>query len=154
HPNGRWLALAMSDGARIWDLSSGRQLAWLPIKQTGGVRFEPSGALLTNGVSGWWRWPVHTEAETGSRLRIGPPDRLPVPGLFMTISASRAGRVLAQPCGQGASVLHADRPYQPVRLVPHDSVNAVSVSPDGCWVATGSQHGTGIKVWEATTGKF
>src|SRR5262249_60479612 len=58
------------------------------------------------------------------------------------------------PFRNGAVVLHADRPYQPVRLVPHDDVRHVSVSPDGRWVATGSFGGTGIKVWEAATGKF
>ena len=154
HPNGRWLALAMWDGVRIWDLPSRRQLAWLPIGQTGGVRFEPSGALLTNGDSGWWRWPLHTDAANGSRLRIGPPDRFPVPGMFMNISGSHDGRVLAVPFLNGGVVLHADRPYQPIRLVPQDDVRGVSVSPDGRWVATGRHNGTGIKVWEAATGKL
>jgi WD40 repeat protein len=154
HPNDRWLALAMSDGVRIWDLVSGRQLAWLAMKQTAGVWFEPSGTLLTNGDSGWWRWPLHADVATGSRLRIGPPDRLPVPGMFMGISGSHDGRVLAVPFFDGGMVLHADRPYQPVRLVPQDDVRSVSVSPDGRWVATGSFSGTGIKVWEAATGKL
>jgi WD40 repeat protein/tetratricopeptide (TPR) repeat protein len=154
HPNGRWLAMAMVDGVRIWDLPSGRQLAWLPIGQTGGVWFEPSGALLTNGASGWWRWPLHADGTTGSRLRIGPPDLLPVPSSFNRFSGSHDGRVLAVPFGDGAQVLHADRPYQPIQLVPHDNVFGVSVSPDGRWVATGSHHGTGIKVWEAATGRF
>src|SRR5262249_39543038 len=31
HPNGRWLAVGGTDGPRLWDLVSGRQLAWLPV---------------------------------------------------------------------------------------------------------------------------
>ncbi len=154
HPSGRWLALAMEDGARIWDLPSGRQLAWLPLGRTGGVWFEPSGALLTNGDSGWWRWPMHADGAAGSRLHIGPPDRLPVPGSFMVISGSHDGRVSAVPFLDGGVVLHADRPYQPVRLTPHNDVRAVSVSPDGRWAVTASHGDTGIKVWEAATGKL
>jgi hypothetical protein len=154
HPNGRWLALGMSDGVCIWDVPSGRQRAWLPIGQNFKVWFEPSGALLTYGASGWWRWTMHAEGATASRLRIGPPDRLPVRGLFSNTSGSRDGRVLAVNCRNGAVVLHADRPYQPVRLVPHDDARDISVSPGGRWVATSSHSGTGIKLWEAATGKL
>ncbi len=154
HPNGRLLALAMWDGARIWDLPSGRQLAWLRIGRTGGVWFEPSGALLTNGDAGWWRWPLHADEAAGSRLRIGPPDRLPVPGMFMMISGSHDSRVLAVPLKNGGgAVLHADQPYQSIRLVPQRDVRGIAVSPDGRWAATGSHMG-GTKVWAAATGNL
>src|SRR5262249_49177978 len=149
HPNGRWLAVAMADGPRIWDLTSGRQIAWLPIGHTNCVWFEPSGALLTSNQEALWRWPVSAAMTNGSPPRIGPPQRLPVPSIGEHISASRDGGVLAVPLRHGATVVHADHPHQPVHLWPHDNTTLAATSHDGRWVATCGHHSFGVKVWDA-----
>ncbi len=113
--------------------------------------FEPSGALLASERNGLRRWPVREEPAAPGELRLGPPEELHVPG--KDIAISRDGGVVASGQGWGAFVLHSDHPAQPVRLVPHDA-GAVSVSPDGRWVATGSHHRSLVKVWEARTGKL
>jgi serine/threonine protein kinase/WD40 repeat protein len=90
-----------------------------------------------------------------SWLRVGPPEKLPIPPAFMGMAASRDGRVVA--CAQqwGALVLHRDNPDQPVRLEPHGDARNVAVSPDGQWVATAGFHEPGgVKVWEARSGEF
>jgi WD40 repeat protein len=155
HPNGRLLAVAMYDGIGFWDLTSGRELAFQPLGRVGSVLFEPSGALLSYGDVGLYRWPVKSEPASAGLLRVGPPQRLPVPGRFSQIAQSRDGRVLAAAAQfPGAVVLHSDRPGQRVRLGPHEDVQSIAVSPEGQWVATGSFHGTKVKIWEASSGKL
>ena len=52
----------MDDGVGLWDLRSGKELAFLESPGTSFVLFEPSGALLTNGSAGLLRWPVQADA--------------------------------------------------------------------------------------------
>jgi serine/threonine protein kinase/WD40 repeat protein len=155
-PDGRTLAACTPDGFGLWCPHTGRPLAHARSEPLDGVLFEPSGALLTAGPAGISRWafgPGRGQARRGA-LPLGPPQRLPLPGTSGTqIACSRDGRVLASAQRWGALVLHADRPDRPVRLEPHEDARAVAVSPDGRWVVTGSQHSTGVRVWEARTGK-
>ena len=66
----------MDDGVGLWDLQSGKELAFLESPGTDFVLFEPSGALLTNGSAGLLRWPVQADAASPGLLRIGPPHKL------------------------------------------------------------------------------
>ena len=50
--DGRVLAVGMHDGVGLWDLPSGKELAFLDSPGTNFVLFEPSGSLLTNGSAG------------------------------------------------------------------------------------------------------
>ena len=155
HPDGRILAVGMKNEADLWDLGTGNHLAVIPLAPgISHVLFEPSGALLTNGRDGLRRWPVRADPDSVERLRIGPPQTLLVPGSDCHVACSRDGRVIAIAQYEGGLVLHADRPDQPVRLGPHDDARYIAVSPDGRWVATGSHTGTGVKVWDAPSGKL
>ena len=151
--DGRLLAAGMYGGVGLWDLASGRELNFIELPGINLVLFEPSGALLTNGSAGLLRWPIQTDAATPGVRRIGPPQKLSLPGSNCKIDSSLDGRVLASPQYQGAFVLHADRPDQPVRLEPHHDVRYIAVSPKGEWVATGSHSAAGVKIWEALSGK-
>ena len=112
------------------------------------------GALLTNGPAGLLRWPVHADPKSAGVVRIGPPQRLPLPGSGGQIAQSKDGRVLASSQPDGALVWHRDHPDHFIHLGPHPDVRSVSVSPDGRWVATGSHNGAGCKVWDAQTGQL
>jgi dipeptidyl aminopeptidase/acylaminoacyl peptidase len=79
---------------------------------------------------------------------------LTVPGSNCALACDSGGRVIASAQFQGAIVVHADRPDQPVRLEPHDDVRHLAVSPDGRMVATGSFTGRGVKIWEARGGNL
>jgi len=58
-PDGRLLAVGMGDGARIWDLHSNREVAFLPTGRTPSPIFTPNGnELITSGESGLQRWPL------------------------------------------------------------------------------------------------
>jgi serine/threonine protein kinase/WD40 repeat protein len=154
--DGRLLAAGMQDGFGLWDLPSGKPLAFVPMRWMPGVLFEPNGALLTYGDNGLLRWPVKPDPASPGLLQVGPPQALLSAGAPTNVSSSRDGRILAVGELQRgtAAVLHADRLDQPLRLLHGGDVWCATVSPDGRFVAAGCQHGAGVKVWEAGTGKL
>ncbi len=153
-PDGRLLAVGMNDGVGLWGLARGEALAFLPLGYAACVAFEPGGALLTCGPAGLQRWPVRPAPATPGALRVGPPQRLPVPASSHNFAASRDGRVLAIAQLGTSLILDAGRPDRPLRIGPHQDMRAIAVSPDGLWVATGSHEGPGAQVWDARTGKL
>jgi WD40 repeat protein len=139
-------------GFGLWDLATGREAGFVKLPESYEVLFDPSGALLTNRADGVWRWPARHDAVSPGRIRLGPPERLPLRGSTDQIASSADGRVLATAQrGQGGLVWHAGR-ADPVRLFPHGDVRFIAVSPNGRLVATGSHHGTGVKVWDSQSG--
>jgi WD40 repeat protein len=151
-PDGQLLAVGMADGVGLWELEADTAVAFLPLGQTLHVLFEPSGSLLTNSPPGLLRWKLRPDP--GGKWLVGPPERLGRLNPLGAIAQSRDGRVLAHANFDGGLLMHLDRPGQPMRLVPHEDVRFVAVSPDGRWVATGSHNGAAAKVWEAETGKL
>src|SRR5258708_1973177 len=117
-PHGRLLAMAMHDGVRIWDLGSGDEIAFLPLDVTGGVCFQASGALLTNGATGLYEWPIHFELESPRLMRMGPPSKLSLPGFFSTIACSADGKTITRGNGDGAVGFHRGQSQQITRLGP------------------------------------
>jgi WD40 repeat protein/Tfp pilus assembly protein PilF len=153
-PDGRLLTVGTEDGIDMWDAACGSEVGFVGCGLTSSMVFEPSGALLANGPNGLRRWPVGDDPASPGQLLLGPPEELPVPGSYHSIAISRDGSVVASLQGWGAFVQHRDHAEKPVRLFPHGDARAVTVSPDGRWVATGSFSGTLVKVWEARTGKL
>jgi WD40 repeat protein/serine/threonine protein kinase len=153
HRDGRLLAVAMSDGARLWDLETGDEVAHIATTQLGGVAFAPD-ALVTNGPAGLFLWPIRQGPQPGTAWQIGPP-RWVSGGAFMNISASADGRRIAQPVQGGALILHRDHPEQVTRLGPQDDVRGARISPNGRFVATCSHGGRkgGVRVWETEHGQ-
>jgi serine/threonine protein kinase/WD40 repeat protein len=161
HADGRLLAVAMKDGFGLWDLASGSELAFIPMNGEDGVhdlRFEPSGALLTAGLSGLFRWPIRADPNAPNRLMVGPPERLPL--RVNHISQSRDGQVIVgstRAVGQwqadaGGWILHTDRRSRPIRLDAGADIGWIVVSPDGRWVVTATC-GVGLaKIWVARDG--
>jgi WD40 repeat protein len=154
HPQGRLMASASDDGARLWDLVTGRELALLPVGNSRTSLFLPSGDLLTYGEFGLQRWPV---VEQGTTLQIGPPALVtPRKGWsnYSNAGLSRNGRRLAAVVDQDqAIVLDPEQLGAPVVCGPHEQLAYLRLSPDGKWLATGAQHGSGIKIWDAASGQ-
>ncbi|HTG43112.1 MAG TPA: hypothetical protein VK633_01150, partial [Verrucomicrobiae bacterium] len=95
-PDGHLLALSMEDGTRLWELSTGCEVAFLPTGYTCSAFFLPDGRhLITCGpVAGLQRWAL--AAGPGQReLDLGPPDRIPLPFAPLRASASDQGHSLA-----------------------------------------------------------
>jgi WD40 repeat protein/serine/threonine protein kinase/Flp pilus assembly protein TadD len=155
-PKVRLLVAGMADGFGFWDGRTGAPLDFVPFNNPAyHVVFQASGALVTDGSGGLFRWPVRPDPASAGLVRIGPPQRLPLPGAGLPeFACSPDGRVVASAQFWGALVWHRDRPEERIRLTPHDEARSVSVSPDGRWVATGSHGQGGAKVWDAATGRF
>jgi serine/threonine protein kinase/WD40 repeat protein/Flp pilus assembly protein TadD len=154
HPDGRLLALSMTDGVRMWDLQTGDEVGLIRMKSPAHIAFTASDGLLTNGQAGLLYWPVRRlTTETG--LQFGPPKYWQS-GLWMGIGCSKDGQVVVQARRNGgAFVLHRDRPERPVPLQPHLEVRGARISPDGQFAATFGFGAAGAaKLWEAKTGRF
>jgi WD40 repeat protein len=96
-----------------------------------------------------------TDPQESTRLRVGPPERIPVPARIERLAQSADGSILAGArIGDGAIVWHRDRPEQALHLKPHKDCRTVAVSPDGKLVATGAHNAPGLKVWDAATGQL
>jgi serine/threonine protein kinase/WD40 repeat protein len=148
----RLLAVGMQDGVGLWELPSGRPVAFLA-SPADVAAFEPSGAVLTFGVGVQRRWPIEAVGPDGM-LRVGPPQPLPFPAPAGQIATNRDGRVMGSAQARGALVWHADKGNELVKLTPQHDVRFVAVSPDGRWIATGSHSSTDVyvKVWDSRTG--
>jgi len=164
HSDGRLLAVGMDDGFGLWDLATGSELDFMPINEGRGgvfdVRFEPSGALLTAGFAGLFRWPVRANPQAPDRLLVGPPERLLPRASYL--GQSEDGRVIVA-CNRavglwqafaGGWILRADRPNEPIRIDVGADIIYIAVSPDGCWVVTVTFADGPTKIWDARDGRL
>ena len=172
-PNGKLVATGSDDKtARIWDTSSGKQLALLRIGPP-----RRSAVIRTSGRGGHDASVFHLEFDsTGNRVVTVAQD-----GTARVWSA-RSGRNLAvlrdtsdyrltdatfSPrnrnlvvtstfLARSALVWDARKPERPTRTLPtgEDFINDVAVSPDGKLVAAGTQIRPLAKVWDAQTGRL
>ena len=150
--DGNLLAVGVYGGVGVWELSSGRELAFLALPGINFTARGPSGSLLTNGTAGLLRWDVTRDSSIPGHLKIGQPQELAIPGSICDIASSHDGRVIASAQFDGGMVWHADRPDRPVQLTPQADVRYVSVSADGKLVVTGSHHDRAVNIWNCQTG--
>src|SRR5262249_16201168 len=125
HPNGWLLAVGMDNGVGLWDLPSGRELAFLPIGLVeSAISFDSSGALWTYGHGGRPRWPVRAAGGAARALDVGPPQTIFGVSTFgLGMAVSHDGRVAAVAlAADDALVFHRDRPEPPVRLRHQEDV--------------------------------
>jgi WD40 repeat protein/tetratricopeptide (TPR) repeat protein len=142
--DGRILAVGSDQGAVLWDLARGTELAFLPIGNAWNLMFQPSGDLITSGDIGVQRWSVHLDRDR-DEFRIGPPHRLPaLPASHCEIDQDRSGRIVALAAHRYAYVA---TPKRTIRVGPLDDCRGVAVSPDGQWLVTVIHLGGGGQVW-------
>jgi serine/threonine protein kinase/WD40 repeat protein len=135
----------------LWDLERTTKAATLPVVTAAHMlHFDSSGSLYTNSP-GLTLWPIRPD---GTDFDVIGPGR-PLQPFAGIISTSRDGQVIAMCRGpEGGLVFRAGTPAVRRWLNPHDSVTSIAVSPDGRWVVTGSTYRTGIRLWEAATGRL
>jgi WD40 repeat protein/tRNA A-37 threonylcarbamoyl transferase component Bud32/Tfp pilus assembly protein PilF len=159
-PDGRLLAVLMSDGVGFWDLEARRWLDFLKLdRQRYFVHFTPDGALLLTDESGTYRWPVRRDRAAPSLWRFGPPEALALPP-GDAVAQSADGRMLAVGCRRivatepwaGAWVLHTDRPDKPESLDVGKDIESVALSPDGRWLITALHTHETVHVWDMQLG--
>jgi serine/threonine protein kinase/WD40 repeat protein/Tfp pilus assembly protein PilF len=157
-PDGRLLASAGNDGVRIWELATGKAVAFLPTGAMESVIFDRAGRfLITGGSLGVHRWPIRREAnQAGTWLRLGPAQAIRGRHARPThqVSLSADGRVLAgKTIYSRAVILDLERPNEKPRRINHP-VSWLGLSPDGKWLATNADNAFESKLWDASNGKW
>ncbi len=166
HPTGRLAAQNSSDGLRLFDLTTGSEVAFVPTNKEqqnseffGRLCFDAKGTLYTNGRAGLFVWPVTPNPNGPGKWTLGPPRRLLFNPGINGVSASADGKVVAQAMytGYGMAqyaggwILHPDSPT-PRRVEAGIGLRTTGVSSDGKWVALTIQNGP-VLVYEAATGR-
>jgi WD40 repeat protein len=152
---GRVLACTMASGLGFWDARSGAPLAFAPIGSVNPVVCAGPDALLTNDQPGGVRrWPVRVDPKAPGLVRVGPPEKLPLPGTWDTeVACSADGKVSASALFVETRVWRQGS-NQAIHLSPDNDARNVSVSIDGRWVVSGNWNSVGARVWDAQTGKL
>jgi WD40 repeat protein len=141
-PDGRVLATAQINGAVLWDVETGDELARLP--GVGGVAFAPNGDLWMTTKGAVSHWPAQWHHGGGPRARYGPPKFVPLPGAFgytnnCNLAISRDGAFIVAPdmhqnC---AWVVRTDKPNAVTKLAQPACMHA-AISLDGKLIVTSS----------------
>jgi eukaryotic-like serine/threonine-protein kinase len=161
--DGRLVATSNSAGVHLYDLQTRREIACLPIGLCVRVVFHPrDGSLITSGVGGVHRWPLHLvrENENGEQtdqvVCIGSPEllvsspstkdvRIALTPDGRTLAAQGWGTVIVRDLKLGTEKRLSGGQPQPL---------SISISPDGRWVATAGWYSYGIRLWDLSEGKL
>jgi serine/threonine protein kinase/WD40 repeat protein len=156
-PDGRFLAIGMGNsGDRLWELSSGREVAVLPSGAQCALFKSHGRELLTFGGTGLDRWRIQDGPEGANELHLGPPRNVSLPFVPTRSARSPDGQTLAIVSGAPGSGLVLDLKGEgaPICQFAHPDVCFVDLSPDGRWVASSGWHSDRVRLWNATTGKM
>jgi serine/threonine protein kinase/WD40 repeat protein len=157
-PDGKLLALGMSDGVRLLDVARGREVAWLRMGQTGAALFRTGGReLLTCGpVDGLQRWRIEANAEPEGGLQVGPSHQIALPFAPLRIAKGRDERTLAVVGESAGECLLLDLVTESVRGAskPHAKAGYVALSPDAERLATSGWHSDRVKLWDGPSGRL
>jgi hypothetical protein len=181
-PDGRLLAVGTTNGASLWDLQSGRELARLP-RGTRQVFFdrntqsdshsrskaefadhdhhsEASTAdrgpydLLTSGSAGLLRWPISSDQSAG-RPRLGLPKQLsPISQAWFARSADGRAIGLAAEAGGVNRIIDLETGAVQRELGRHPNGSIRVLSRNGQWAASNGWHSESVRLWNALTGEM
>ena len=170
-PDGRLLLVGMDEGARLWDLPAGKEIAALPAGtpfaffETRGVSVGSTDttAILASGSGGLQRWHFdhgsdrdgHRDAGAARTLRPGPPEKLSA--LRRAWFTRRSdGRVLAVATEEGGANHVLDLETGTVRraIPAHPSGEVMALSPDGRRAASSGWHSDRVRLWNAQSGEL
>jgi serine/threonine protein kinase/WD40 repeat protein len=158
-PDGRLLAVGMEEGARLWDLRGGRELAAF----SAGTPFSffdhhggggPVRGLFTGGTQGLLRWPLKDADPAGRTWRLGPPQRVSPLGRAW-ITRRPDGDTLAAVTQDSGTNRLLDLKTGEVRqgLGQHPQGEIRALSADGRWAASCGWHSDRVRLWNSNTGQ-
>jgi len=154
-PDGKRLAAAVfrQSAAYIWDLTTDQRIVQLSHSSVYGLSFSPDGKTLV--TAGWDKTIRFWQTDTGKKLRehkvAADPGRKNDDLRMYMVCYSPNGRLIAT-----AHLLYGtvriwnanDMTLKTQFRVPGGfTYGAMTFSPDGLWLATGSRRG-GVSVWD------
>jgi WD40 repeat protein len=155
-PDGKTLASTgtmnlppLRDGTvRVWDVTTGAQLAMVATASTSALRFSPDGTLLAGAANGD---PVQIVLWRPATLA---PQRTAT-GVFACVAFNADGtRMAACARDNNVHIIDVATASQTATLSGHQGwVSAAGYSTTGSLLATGSED-LKIRLWDATTGQF
>jgi WD40 repeat protein len=151
HPDKPLLATTCDDGVRLWDATSGHEIAAQLLSDCHCALFLPDGDLLTSASAGLERWrltPLATADKGRARLERLPWDG-PAMGGSRRITLDGDARTLAVLIKYDRVVLlGGDRWTKRLLDLSAPKAAYVALSPNGRWAATGTWHGEGTRIWD------
>ncbi len=154
-PDESLMVAATETGVEFWDTAAKRRVTLAAIGATNTVRFNHDGSrLMTSGKEGVRLWPVQLIDGNPRKVELGTP---------VIITPTEAHKAAMNPAGSRIAVVQnfgnlrvfdVDRPGKPLSSSRHDSLRHVAMSPDGNLVATATWQGTGVRVWDPTSGEL
>jgi signal transduction histidine kinase len=156
--DGRWLAASKADGICVFRVNDRRRVLFQPANQTRVAYFLPGDEhLLASTTDRIVLWPIRAD-KSGSQpgFSLGEGQRLPLTNIvrleFGAPSADR--RRFAVPVSlTEVALLDLERRAELTRFTNGMVPRGPAFSPDGRWMATGTFHGRGTRVWDVATGQ-
>jgi WD40 repeat protein len=157
--DGLWLAAGDDESVHLWDLSSGREAATLPIRLSSVGYQQPvriaftkdDSALLSASHAGLQRWPFKVDPPR-SQPEIGTPEMLAEDLInFFAVSSEE---ILGLTRSNEDVVLFDTKRGRPKFTISHPTLTTAVLDPRGKWLATAAWKETEVKLWDAATGEL
>ena len=142
-PDGKWLASgSQDDSVKIWNVATGERLYTLSDAVDGltCIAFSPSGKQIA--AAGYdkliYIWNLTPTGGTLAQSLIADEDSI------LQIAWSPDGKEVVTSSADGSIRIRDAVTLNPIGIIPHQSdwVDAMSLSPDGKWLAAGRFDGT------------
>ena len=142
-PDGKWLASGSQDNSvKIWDVATGKRLYTLsdPLDGITCIAFSPYGKQIA--AAGYdkliYIWNLTQTGGTLAQSLIADEDSI------LQIAWSPGGKEIITSSADGSIRIRDAVTLDPIGIIPHQSdwVDAMSLSPNGKWLAAGRFDGT------------
>jgi signal transduction histidine kinase len=156
--DGQWLAATKRDGIAFFQVTDGVRAHFQEVEEARTAHFlSGDSRLLIGSASQLGVWPIRPDSPGKEpRFWLGPPEIFNLPNLTRPEPGAvnpQRNRFAIPTSHQEVSVIDLDRGLEIMRLTNAIVPRCPSFSGDGKWLATGTFHGLGTRVWSLSNGQ-